>query len=106
MIVKAMLEHESLPGVSDVPKPGGVRSSAFAANDANKNGGGGNSGERCTIETLLKKLTEFLNLLNSHGVDPEIVNQIFKQASKNKKQKQKTLFILFKFLIFSFFFLF
>lgn len=92
MIVKAMLEHESLPGVSDVPKPGGVRSSAFATNDANKNGGG-NSGERCTIETLLKKLTEFLNLLNSHGVDPEIVNQIFKQASNNNNKKMHSFLI-------------
>lgn len=74
-----MLEHESLPGVSDVPKPGGVRSSAFAgANDGAKSGGA--AGERFTIETLLKKLTEFHNMLNSHGVDPEIVSQIFKQV--------------------------
>lgn len=71
-----MLEHESLPGVSDVPKPGGVRSSAFAGANDSKSGG-----ERFTIETLLKKLTEFLNMLNSHGVDPEIVNQVFKQVN-------------------------
>lgn len=70
-----MLEHESLPGVSDVPKPSGIRSSAFTAADATVK-----NGERCTIDTLLKKLNEFLNMLNSHGVDPEIVNQVFKQV--------------------------
>jgi myosin-5 len=71
IIVAAMLEHESLAGISDQPiKPSGLRSSGF---QENKNS------ERYTIDSLIKKLTEFLNILNSHGVDPEIVNQIFKQ---------------------------
>lgn len=71
-----MLEHESLPGISD-GAPGrasGLRSSSF-----NNSAIESKKVERHTIETLIKKLNEFLNILNSHGVDPEIVNQIFKQ---------------------------
>lgn len=71
-----MLEHESLPGINDTTKPSGLRSSSFNTNDSKSN-------ERYTIESLIKKLTEFLNILNSHGVDPEIVNQIFKQVYFN-----------------------
>lgn len=74
IIVKAMLEYESLPGVTDATKPSGLRSIAFG-NDST----GVKGKEHFTIEYLLKKLTEFLNVLNSHGVDPEIVSQIFKQ---------------------------
>lgn len=74
-----MLEHESLPGVSDAARPSGTRSSGFNTSGSSDNGKTNRGDERFTIETLLKKLTEFLNILNSHGVDPEIVNQIFKQ---------------------------
>jgi len=74
-----MLEHESLPGISDNSvKPSGLRSSGYkslnASTEANK------SAERHTIDSLIKKLSEFLKILNSHGIDPEIVNQIFKQV--------------------------
>jgi hypothetical protein len=76
-----MLEHESLPGINDSSvKPGGLRSSGYkslnTSTEANK------SAERHTIDSLIKKLTEFLKILNSHGIDPEIVNQIFKQVGK------------------------
>ena len=69
-----MLEHESLPGISDAAKPSGLRSSGFNTSTTEAK-----SSERFTIDSLIKKLSEFLNILNSHGVDPEIVNQIFKQ---------------------------
>ena len=77
IIVSAMLEHDSLQGMGD-SKANANRSGTFGSpgggNDAKK-------GERFTIETLIKKLNEFLGILNSHGVDPEIVNQIFKHVS-------------------------
>lgn len=79
-----MLEHESLPGINDssVKPGGGLRSSGYkslnTSIEANK------SAERHTIDSLIKKLTEFLKILNSHGIDPEIVNQIFKQVWKRK----------------------
>ena len=63
-----MLDHVSLPGMEDA-KPNGLRGSS---NEETKK-------EKITIDVLIKKLTEFLKILNSHGVDPEIVNQIFKQ---------------------------
>lgn len=47
LIVPAMLEHASLPGMSDA-RPAGMRSSTF--NDSEK------SGEKITIETLMKKV--------------------------------------------------
>ena len=63
--VSAMLEQESLQGMY------GKQPSAKQTN--------GHS-EKYTIDSLIKKLNEFLSILNSHGVDPEIVNQIFKQV--------------------------
>ena len=78
IIVSAMLEHDSLQGMND-SKAGANRSGTLGsppgAGDAKK-------AERFTIETLIKKLNEFLGILNSHGVDPEIVNQIFKHVSR------------------------
>ena len=71
-----MLEHESLPGISDASKPTGLRSSSFNTATIGET----KSSEKYTIDTLIKKLTEFLSILNSHGVDTEIVNQIFKQV--------------------------
>ncbi len=72
--VPAMLEQESLPGMRD-NKSNNLRTGQAA--DAKNS-------ERYTIDSLIKKLTEFLNILNSHGVDPEIVNQIFKQVIEIK----------------------
>lgn len=64
-----MLEQESLQGM-------------YGKQQMNKqtNGQTVNS-EKFTIDSLIKKLNEFLSILNSHGVDPEIVNQIFKQVN-------------------------
>lgn len=64
-----MLEQESLQGM-------------YGKQQTNKqtNGQTVNS-EKFTIDSLIKKLNEFLSILNSHGVDPEIVNQIFKQVN-------------------------
>lgn len=69
IIVSAMLEQESLQGM-------------YGKQQTNKqtNGQTVNS-EKFTIDSLIKKLNEFLGILNSHGVDPEIVNQIFKQVN-------------------------
>ena len=86
MIVPAMLEHESLPGISPVDRSG-ARSTAAAGGDSSSslssagsgNGGRSSNSERFTIESLSKKLNEFLQMFNSHGVDPELVNQIFRQ---------------------------
>lgn len=66
-----MLEQESLmsgQNAAKLPRTNGV-------NSENKNT------EKYTIDSLIKKLNEFLSILKAHGVDPEIVNQIFKQVT-------------------------
>ena len=75
IIVSAMLEHDSLQGMND-SKAGANRSGTLGSPGASE----AKKAERFTIETLIKKLNEFLGILNSHGVDPEIVNQIFKHV--------------------------
>jgi len=62
-----MLEQESLQGMY--------------GKQANPGKQANGSAEKYTIDSLIKKLNEFLSILNSHGVDPEIVNQIFKQVN-------------------------
>lgn len=64
-----MLEQESLQGMY------GKQPTSKQLN--------GQASEKYTIDSLIKKLNEFLSILNSHGVDPEIVNQIFKQVIEN-----------------------
>ena len=68
-----MLEQESLPGVR--------KTTNSYANVKHNGNSDSKSAERFNIDSLIKKLNEFLSLLNSHGVDPEIVNQIFKQVN-------------------------
>ena len=94
-----MLEHESLPGITDqIAKPSGARGSTGVKASNTSTGGADStkSTERHTIDSLIKKLTEFLKILNSHGIDPEIVNQIFKQVSlTNKKEEKRSMTQLF-----------
>lgn len=68
-----MLEQESLMSGQNAAKLPGARTNG--ANSENKNT------EKYTIDSLIKKLNEFLSILKAHGVDPEIVNQIFKQVT-------------------------
>jgi myosin V len=72
IIVPAMLEHDTLQSSNR-----NNNNSIVSLNGTLTS----NKKERITIETLTKKLTEFLNILNSHGTDPEIVNQIFRQVT-------------------------
>ncbi|CAF0777038.1 unnamed protein product [Brachionus calyciflorus] len=75
IIVGAMLEHDAL-SINDIkPNKSGVLNQTISSQSSNQQ----QQQSRITLETLTKKLNEFLNTLNSHGVDPEIVNQIFKQ---------------------------
>ncbi len=66
-----MLEQESLMHGQNIAKLSGAR-----ANDTFDH----RTHEKYTIDSLLKKLNEFLSILKSHGVDPEIMNQIFRQV--------------------------
>ncbi|PNF43034.1 hypothetical protein B7P43_G08783 [Cryptotermes secundus] len=74
MIVPAILEHEAISGLSG-QKPGGMRgrASSFVREselpvDAQK-----------ALDTLLQELTAFHRSLGFHGVDPEVIIQVFRQ---------------------------
>ncbi len=69
IIVPAMLEQESLMN--------GQHGAKLPGTNANSNEP--KNSEKYTIDSLIKKLNEFLTILKSHGVDPEIINQIFRQ---------------------------
>lgn len=76
MIVPAILEHEAISGLSG-QKPGGMRgrASSFVREselpvDAQK-----------ALDTLLQELTAFHRSLGFHGVDPEVIIQVFRQVS-------------------------
>lgn len=71
VIVGAVLEHEAITGLS-ASKPSGLRGRQMSQSDDKSKG-------VMALDSLLKALTNFLRVLNVHAVDPELVNQVFKQ---------------------------
>ncbi|KAG1680851.1 Unconventional myosin-Va [Nymphon striatum] len=74
LIVPAILEHDAIPGISG-KKPLGMRGrSSSVAKEVES---------PCdpiqALETLMNELTHFHKVLNLHGVDPELVSQVFNQ---------------------------
>lgn len=74
LIVPAVLEHEAIPGISG-NKPLGMRgrSSSIARELENP------VDPQVALDSLLKELTAFYRVLSLHGVDPELLSQVFKQ---------------------------
>ncbi|XP_077319139.1 unconventional myosin-Vb isoform X2 [Lithobates pipiens] len=70
MIVSAMLETESIQGLSGV-KPTGYRKRSSSMAD-----GGDNS---YSLEAIIRQLNAFNLVMCDHGLDPEIIQQVFKQ---------------------------
>ncbi|XP_056399957.1 unconventional myosin-Vb isoform X2 [Hyla sarda] len=70
MIVSAMLENESIQGLSGV-KPTGYRKRSSSMVD-----GGDNS---YSLEAVIRQLNLFNSIMCEHGLDPEIIQQVFKQ---------------------------
>jgi myosin-5 len=75
MIVPAILEHEAIMGLSG-QKPGGMRGRASSVVrepespvDVQK-----------AMDTLLQELSAFHRTLGFHGVDPELIIQVFRQV--------------------------
>ncbi|XP_053557079.1 unconventional myosin-Vb [Bombina bombina] len=69
MIVSAMLENESIQGLSGV-KPTGYRKRSSSMVD------GDNS---YSLEAVIRQLNSFNSVMCDHGLDPEIIQQVFKQ---------------------------
>ncbi|XP_068107476.1 unconventional myosin-Vb isoform X2 [Hyperolius riggenbachi] len=70
MIVSAMLETESIQGLSGV-KPTGYRKRSSSMVD-----GGDNS---YSLEAIIRQLNAFNTIMRDHGLDPEIIQQVLKQ---------------------------
>ncbi|KAM4807530.1 unconventional myosin-Vb isoform 2-T2 [Rhinophrynus dorsalis] len=69
MIVSAMLETESIQGLSGV-KPTGYRKRSSSMVD------GDNS---YSLEAIIRQLNTFNSIMCDHGLDPEIIQQVIKQ---------------------------
>uniref|UniRef100_A0A668AK08 Myosin VB n=1 Tax=Myripristis murdjan TaxID=586833 RepID=A0A668AK08_9TELE len=72
MIVSAMLESESIPSLAGV-KPMGYRNRSSSMD----NDGSGPSSY--TLQALIRQLGQFHSIMGEHGLDPEIVGQVFRQ---------------------------
>ncbi|KAG8180737.1 hypothetical protein JTE90_004694 [Oedothorax gibbosus] len=75
LIVPAILEHEAIPGISG-NKPGGMRhrSSSVAREPDSPS-----FDPQAALDGLLKELGAFYKVLSIHGVDPELITQVYKQ---------------------------
>ncbi|XP_058485351.1 unconventional myosin-Va isoform X2 [Solea solea] len=68
MIVSAMLEHETIQGVSGV-KPTGLRKRTSSIADEGT----------YTLDSILRQLSAFHSTMCQHGTDPELIKQVVKQ---------------------------
>ncbi|XP_064471543.1 unconventional myosin-Va-like isoform X2 [Ornithodoros turicata] len=74
LIVPAVLEHEAIAGISG-NKPSGMRSRASStARELDSP-----VDPQRALDVLVKELNNFYKVLLAHGVDPELITQVFKQ---------------------------
>ncbi|VDI51603.1 Hypothetical predicted protein [Mytilus galloprovincialis] len=71
MIVPAVLEHEAIAGLT-ASKPSGMRGrSSSNANELEE--------KELSLDSLMKVMNKYSQILAQHAVDPELVKQIFRQ---------------------------
>lgn len=71
MVVSALLEHEAIAGLT-ASKPAGMRGrSSSSAQDE--------EGREFSLDSLVKALNKYIQILSQHAVDPELVKQVFRQ---------------------------
>jgi len=76
ILVQALLEHEGIGGLSG-DKPRAMRGrTGSVGNDLD---GPGYLDPKVALDSLLSCLTRFHTILQAHGLDPEIISQIFRQ---------------------------
>ncbi|XP_033725757.1 unconventional myosin-Va-like isoform X4 [Pecten maximus] len=72
MIVAAVLEHEAIAGLT-ASKPSGMRGrSSSTATDPD-------DVKELSLDSLMKAMNKYSQVLTQHAVDPELVKQIFRQ---------------------------
>ncbi|XP_031750785.1 unconventional myosin-Vb isoform X2 [Xenopus tropicalis] len=69
MIVSAMLETESIQGLSGVKQTGYRKRTSSMADGDNS----------YSLEAVIRQLNTFNSIMCDHGLDPEIIQQVFKQ---------------------------
>ncbi|XP_052692333.1 unconventional myosin-Va-like isoform X3 [Crassostrea angulata] len=71
MVVSALLEHEAIAGLT-ASKPAGMRGrSSSSAHEE--------EGREFSLDSLVKALNKYVQILSQHAVDPELVKQVFRQ---------------------------
>ncbi|XP_062613392.1 unconventional myosin-Va-like isoform X4 [Saccostrea cucullata] len=70
MVVPAVLEHEAIAGLS-ASKPSGMRGRSSSTQDEDV--------RELSLDTLMKSLNKYNQVLSQHAVDPELVKQVFRQ---------------------------
>ncbi len=82
ILVPAVLEHEGIGGISS-SKPSGP-SAAPPSRSSSSTGGGLEAPTQIdpyeALDKLLRMLTRFHTIFSKHGLDPEIIAQLFKQV--------------------------
>ncbi|XP_043934765.1 unconventional myosin-Va isoform X4 [Protopterus annectens] len=68
MIVPAMLEHETIQGVSGVKPPGLRKRTSSVADEGTY-----------TLDSIIRQLNTFHSIQCQHGMDPELIKQVVKQ---------------------------
>nr|XP_039265605.1 unconventional myosin-Va-like isoform X2 [Styela clava] len=72
MIVPAMLEHDTIQGLSSSVKPSGMRGRSSSRSTEPEN--------IFTVESIIKQLTAYHITMNQHRMDQVLVQQVFKQV--------------------------
>ena len=77
VLVIALLEHEGIQGIHERPRQG--HRQRTGSQDNNLDGAPGHVDPKEALDQLLTLLTKFHMTLQKHGLDPEIISQIFRQ---------------------------
>lgn len=78
LIQPAILEHEAISGLSS-NKPGGMRGRATSVGQ-DPTSPVGTVEQRSGLNTLLEELSYVHRTLSLHGMDPELITQVFRQV--------------------------
>lgn len=79
-IQPAILEHEAITGLSS-NKPSGMRGrAASVTQDPQSPVGAGPDAGRSSLNALMEELSHVHRTLSLHGMDPELITQVFRQV--------------------------
>lgn len=77
-IITAVLENEAMSGISQT-KPVGMRNRTSSNDNSLKAGKNAAAASDHSLDALMRCLNQYLKMMSIHGVDKDIINQVFKQ---------------------------